>query len=146
MANKPKSFRPRGTPTAAEREREYDQTRYRMQAGRDLYSTGRWKRARALFLAQEENQVCVRCQAKGIVNAGHLTADGLPQTNPKRMHLVVHHSQRHYGDPDVFWDSSKWQAVCPDHHDGEIQAEQTAEARKMIRDIEDRGRVKSSED
>jgi 5-methylcytosine-specific restriction protein A len=132
VANKPRSFKLKGAPTAAQNEREYDRTRYRNQAGRDLYSSARWKAERTDFLAQPQNQFCVRCQAVGILNAGHLTKDGQPQTNPRRMYLVVHHSQRHYGDPAVFWDRSKWQAVCPDHHDSDIQAEQSAEAKRLI--------------
>ncbi len=146
MARKPKSFRVKGSSTAAERERQYDRTRQRNQAGRSLYGTGMWRKARAEFLSLPENQFCVRCLAKGILNSGHLTGEGEPQTNPKRMHLVVHHSQRHYGNLDVFWDRSKWQPVCPDHHDGEIQIEQGEEARKIIRHLEGGGRVKSSED
>lgn len=143
MANKPKSFRPRGTPTAAERQKEYDRTRDRFQAGREFYKGRRWQVERADFLSRPENQFCVRCRANGLLNAGHLTGEGYPQTNPKRMHLVVHHSQRHYGDPDVFWDQSKWQPVCPDHHDGDIQAEESAAAKKLIERLEISGLERS---
>lgn len=126
MAKKPKAFRPAHLPTVEERERQYDRYRDQHRPGRDLYKTYRWQRERADFLAQPENQFCRRCLAGGILNAGHLRKDGSPQSDPRRMHLVVHHTERHHGDPDVFWDRSKWEPLCPDHHDSDAQAEERA--------------------
>ncbi len=125
MASKPKSFRVRGVASAEQREREYDRERDQ-QHWRKWYKTYRWQCERADFLAQPENQFCRRCEANGILNAGHLRSDGSLQTDPRRMHLVVHHAVRHRGDPVLFWDRSKWEPICPDHHDSEAQAEEKA--------------------
>lgn len=124
MATKPKSFRPRGTPPPEERERQYDRQRDRDQAGRELYKTYRWQKARAEFLSLPENQFCLRCKADGLLNPGIYCSDGSVQTNTRRIHLVVHHTERHYGHPELFWDSSKWEPICPDHHDGDAQSEE----------------------
>ncbi|CAN7509406.1 HNH endonuclease signature motif containing protein [Pararhizobium sp. LjRoot238] len=51
------------------------------------------------------------------MNTGYLRIDGSPQTNPKRMHLVVDHVIQHKGDQRLFWDPTNWQPLCPDHHD-----------------------------
>lgn len=125
MATKPKSFRIAGRPTAQQRERDYDRQRDQ-QPWRQWYKTSRWQAERADFLAQPENQFCKRCLANGIMNAGHLCKDGTPQINPRRMHLVVHHSVRHQGKAEIFWDRSKWEPICPDHHDSDAQAEEKA--------------------
>jgi 5-methylcytosine-specific restriction endonuclease McrA len=85
---------------------------------------GQWGKARAVFLAKPANQFCVRCKAHGILNAGHLRADGSPQTNSRRMHLVVDHVIPHRGDTRLFWDRSNWQPLCPDHHDITKQQEE----------------------
>jgi 5-methylcytosine-specific restriction protein A len=125
MANKPKSFRLAGRPTAQQREREYDRDRDQ-QHWRKWYKTHRWQCERADFLAQPENQFCRRCEAVGILNAGHLTMAGDLQASRRRMHLVVDHVKRHHGNPVMFWDRSNWQPLCPDHHDIVKQAEERA--------------------
>ncbi len=122
---KPRSFRLRGSPSTEEREREYDRDRDQ-QHGRQWYKTHRWQCERADFLDQAENQFCRRCEANGILNAGHLRMDGSLQTNRRRMHLVVDHIKRHRGSPILFWDRTNWQPLCPDHHDIEKQAEERA--------------------
>ncbi|MGY5812016.1 HNH endonuclease [Rhizobium sp. LEGMi198b] len=126
MASKPKSFRLRGSPSAQDRERQYDQERDQ-RLWRKWYKTYRWQCERADYLAQPENQFCRRCEANGILNAGHLRMDGSLQTNPRRMHLVVDHVRKHRGNPILFWDRTNWQALCPDHHDIEKQAEERAD-------------------
>lgn len=85
---------------------------------------GQWEKARAAFLARPGNQFCERCKAFGILNAGHLRADGSPQTNKHRMHLVVNHRIPHKGDKALFWDEANWEVACPDHHDIRIQQEE----------------------
>jgi hypothetical protein len=62
----------------------------------------------------------------GLLNPGTMRPDGTLQSDGRRMHLVVHHTVRHRGDPDLFWDSSLWEPICPDHHDSEAQAEEKA--------------------
>ncbi|MBT9370287.1 hypothetical protein [Rhizobium sp. CSW-27] len=129
MATKPKAFRPCHLPSAEERERAYDRHRDQSRPGREFYKTHRWQRERADFLNEPENQLCRRCMAAGLLNAGQLRKDGTPQTDPRRMHLVVHHTVRHRGNPEIFWDRSKWEALCPDHHDIDAQAEERAAGR-----------------
>lgn len=84
----------------------------------------KWQKERGAFLSQPENQFCERCKAAGILNAGHLRMDGSPQTNPKRMHLVVNHRIPHKGDKKLFWDRKNWEVACPDHHDIRIKQEE----------------------
>ncbi|MGU3495920.1 HNH endonuclease [Xanthobacteraceae bacterium A53D] len=84
----------------------------------------RWDKARATFLAEPENCLCVRCKANGILNPGTLRMDGAPEPNPRRRHLVVDHIVPHKGDQKLFWDRSNWQALCPDHHDIAKQQEE----------------------
>lgn len=95
----------------------------RLSARERGYDT-KWQKARGVFLAQPENQFCERCKAAGILNAGHLRMDGSPQTNPKRMHLVVNHRIPHKGDKKLFWDRKNWEVACPDHHDIRIKQEE----------------------
>lgn len=126
---KPKSFRPASRPSAPERERQYDRQRDQ-QPWRKWYKTYRWQKEREAFLALPENQFCVRCKAEGLVNPGVFRKDGTPETNARRLHLVVNHKKRHRGDPDLFWDWSNWEPLCPDHHDIDVQAEEKAEANR----------------
>jgi hypothetical protein len=126
MASKPKSFRVAGRPDAQERERQYDRERNAQRPWRKWYFSNRWKKARATFLAEPENQFCRRCEAAGLLNPGTMRPDGTLQTDPKRMHLVVHHTVRHRGDPVLFWDADLWEPICPDHHDSDAQAEERA--------------------
>jgi 5-methylcytosine-specific restriction endonuclease McrA len=98
-------------------------TEQRRSARERGYDT-KWQKERGAFLAQPENQFCERCKAAGILNAGHLRMDGSPQTNPKRMHLVVNHRIPHRGDKRLFWDKANWEVACPDHHDIRIKQEE----------------------
>lgn len=125
MARKPKSFRLSGAVDAQQAERQYDRQRD-TQEWRRWYKSSRWQKERASFLADPDNQFCLRCLEVGILNAGHLRKDGSPQDNPRRMHLVVHHRIRHRGDPVLFWDRGNWETICPDHHDSDAQADEKA--------------------
>jgi len=123
MVSKPKSFRLRGSPTVEDRQREYDRQRDQ-QEWRRWYKTAKWQRARADFLAEPDNQFCIRCRADGLLNPGIYHKDGTPETNRRRLHLVVNHKLRHNGDPTLFWDRANWEPLCPDHHDIDVQAEE----------------------
>ena len=110
-------------PTAEARQQIHDRDRDQ-QPWRRWYKTARWQRERAGFLAEPENQFCVRCHALGLLNPGIYHKDGTPETNPRRMHLVVNHKLRHHGDPILFWDPGNWEPLCPDHHDIDVQSEE----------------------
>lgn len=92
----------------------------------------KWQQARKAFLALPGNQFCERCKARGVLNAGHLRMDGSPQTNAKRIHLVVNHRIPHKGDQRLFWDRANWEVACPDHHDIRIQQEEAGKVRSGI--------------
>lgn len=63
----------------------------------DLYSTERWRRERATYLARQP--YCQRCtQQARLIRA-----------------TVVDHSQPHRGDPVLFWDQRNWQSLCARH-------------------------------
>lgn len=78
---------------------------------------GRWQRARATFLNQPENQFCVKCRERGLLNPGTMRIDGKIEPNPRRIGLVVDHIIPHRGDQRLFWDTSNWQPLCHDDHD-----------------------------
>lgn len=79
--------------------RRYDASR----PWRKLYSTARYQRERAAFLA--ENHRCVFCQREG-----RLT-----------LSTTLDHIIPHKGDLDLFWDQANWQALCKPHHDAAKQ-------------------------
>lgn len=62
-----------------------------------------WQKARAGHLAN--SPLCVMCERDGRVTLA----------------TVVDHSIAHRGDMKLFWDSSKWQSLCKQHHDSEAQ-------------------------
>jgi 5-methylcytosine-specific restriction endonuclease McrA len=62
--------------------------------------------------------------ARGLVNAGTLRVDGTPETNPRRIDLVVNHKVPHRGDQRLFWDRSNWERLCHDDHDITAQREE----------------------
>lgn len=123
MARKPKTFRPAHLPSVEEAARQYE--RDRGSARQRGYDT-RWEKARATFLAQPGNQFCVKCKARGLLNPGIYRMDGTLETNPRRMHLVVDHTEPHRGDQRLFWDTTNWQPLCPDDHDIVKQREERA--------------------
>jgi 5-methylcytosine-specific restriction endonuclease McrA len=77
----------------------------------------RWQRERAAFLAQPENQFCVKCQARGMLNPGTMRIDGSLETNPRRIGLVVNHITPHKGNQRLMWDRANWEPLCHDDHD-----------------------------
>ena len=84
----------------------------------------RWQRERLVFLAQPENQFCVKCKARGLLNPGTMRMDGTLETNPRRIGLRVDHIIPHKGDQRLFWDRSNWQPLCADDHDITKQREE----------------------
>lgn len=88
----------------------------------------RWQRARLTFLAKPENALCVKCRQRGLLNAGTMRMDGSPETNSRRIGLVVDHVIPHRGDQALFWDRSNWQSLCHDHHDIVKQREEHGQA------------------
>jgi 5-methylcytosine-specific restriction endonuclease McrA len=66
---------------------------------RNLLYGRRWRKARALYIAN--NPLCVFCQQQGRA----VTATELDHIKP------------HKGDESLFWDESNWQGLCRTHHD-----------------------------
>lgn len=98
--------------------------RDRRESARQRGYTHRWECERTDFLAQPENQFCVKCKARGLLNPGTLRMDGTLETNPRRIGLVVDHIVKHNGNPVLFWDRSNWQPLCHDDHDITKQREE----------------------
>lgn len=90
--------------------------------------THQWDKARAAYLAEPGHQFCVRCQARGLLNAGTMRMDGTIETNRRRIGLVVDHIVPHRGDQRLFWDRTNWQTLCHDHHDITKQREEHGRA------------------
>lgn len=88
--------RPVGRREKQERDRDYASNRN--PASVALYRSSRWRNARLRFL--RSHPLCVECQRHGIVTAAS----------------VVDHRDPHHGDPAVFWDESRWQALCASCH------------------------------
>ncbi len=66
-----------------------------------------WERARAEYLASRP--WCAMCAEYG-----------------RRIPAVhVHHTVRHRGNAQVFWDRSKWQGLCEEHHNRDAQQVET---------------------
>ena len=78
------------------RKAEYDKRRPNAS---DRGYDGRWKKARAAFLAKHPH--CVMCSE--------------PAT-------VVDHVKPHRGDQRLFWDSTNWQSLCATHHNSTKQS------------------------
>ncbi|MWP40349.1 HNH endonuclease [Rhodobacter sphaeroides] len=68
------------------------------QAGAAFYATGRWRRARARFLAA--HPLCADCAGLGLVVAA----------------AEVDHIRPHRGDPGLMWDRANWQPLCRPCH------------------------------
>lgn len=94
------------------------------QSARQRGYNSRWEKARAVFLAQPGNQLCVMCRQDGLLNPGTMRMDGSLEANRRRIGLVVDHITPHRGDKRLFWDSSNWQPLCHDHHDITKQQEE----------------------
>jgi 5-methylcytosine-specific restriction enzyme A len=88
---KPPVHRPVGRRDKAQRHRDYAQHRDRNALA--LYRSAAWREARAEFLAA--HPFCSGC--------------GAPAT-------VVDHKDPHRGNPLIFWDRRRWQALCASCH------------------------------
>ena len=86
----------------ADKARAYDRSRP-SAAGRGYDRI--WAAARTWYL--RENPLCVVCQAEGHT----------------RTATVVDHITPHKGDQVIFWDRSRWQALCKHHHDAKTDSE-----------------------
>ena len=87
----PPVHRPVGWRDKPARDRDYGT--HRDRASVTLMASTRWRRARLVFLAR--HPLCVDCG---------------------RGATVVDHRDPHRGDPAVFWDSRRWQALCASCH------------------------------
>lgn len=80
------------------RERDRDNDRKRDPVIRALYRSKRWQTERATFL--REHPLCVECEEHGVIRPAN----------------IVDHIDPHRGDELVFWDRSRWQALCASCH------------------------------
>src|SRR5690606_264856 len=80
------------------RERDQDYARRRNPVARALYRSKRGRTERAAFL--HDHPLCVECERHDLIR---------PAT-------VVDHIDPHGGDETVFWDKSRWQALCASCH------------------------------
>ena len=87
---------PVGRMDKQERDKAY--ARNRDAVATALYHSARWRKARAHFLRRQP--LCAECDRNGIIRAA----------------CVVDHSDPHRGDERVFWDESRWQALCASCH------------------------------
>lgn len=85
------------------------------KVGQALYDY-RWRKYRLTFLA--EHPLCALCLLEGRYVAA----------------TVVHHKVPHKGDYQLFWDRRNHEAVCKDHHDSTLQAEERGVERPLIGD------------
>jgi 5-methylcytosine-specific restriction enzyme A len=74
---------------------------------RSLYHTQRWLRCRLQFLI--DHPLCCECEREGLVVAA----------------VVVDHREghQHRNWRDRFWDQSRWDGLCIDHHNRKSAAE-----------------------
>jgi 5-methylcytosine-specific restriction endonuclease McrA len=77
----------------------------RAEAWQAWYSGRRWRSLRAQQLAREP--LCERCRKLGRTTAA----------------TVVHHVERHNGDPVKFF-AGPFESLCKQHHDGDAQSEE----------------------
>lgn len=76
-----------------------------------------WQKARALFLQQPDNALCVMCKKDGRVTEA----------------TVVDHIVPHRGNETLFWDRRNWQSLCLTHHNSDKQAiEKSGRVKKRI--------------
>ncbi|WP_405131887.1 HNH endonuclease signature motif containing protein [Paenibacillus sp. FSL H8-0317] len=82
--------------------RSYDRNRQSSsQRGYDR----EWRKARADYLVR--NPICVECASDGKVTGA----------------TVVDHEIPHKGDRAIFWDTTRWRALCKTHHDSKTARE-----------------------
>lgn len=105
MPFKAETHKPKGWKPPEQRKKEHDQARgTASQRGYD----SRWNKARKSFL--ENNPLCVRCKAEGVIKAAN----------------VVDHITPHRGDQGLFWSLANWQALCKKCHDTKTAKEDGA--------------------
>ena len=80
------------------REQDRDYARSRNPVAQVLYRSRRWRRERLVFL--KKHPLCCECERDGIISAA----------------AVVDHVDPHRGDETVFWDDTRWQALCTSCH------------------------------
>ena len=68
--------------------------------GKRLYDSVRWRKARAIYLA--EHPLCALCAKMGKDTAA----------------TIVDHIERHEGNYEKFWSQDNWQALCAACHSG----------------------------
>lgn len=87
----------------------------------------KWQQARAGYLLK--HPLCVFCLRDAGIVATDLS-DILSECDAKHVRLpyasVVDHSVPHRGDMVIFWDSSRWQSLCANHHNSEAQRRDNA--------------------
>jgi 5-methylcytosine-specific restriction protein A len=96
------------------RNREYDARRRAEKPWRAWYSTARWQRIREAQFAA--HRLCQRCLDRGLVE---------PAT-------IVHHVDRHEGDPVKFWNGPFASSCQPCHDIDEQRIERGGQARQTI--------------
>ena len=96
MPVRPPIHRPVGR--REKRERDQDYARQRNPVARALYRSKRWRTERASFL--HDHPLCEECERHDLI----------------RPASVVDHVNPHGGDETVFWDRSRWQALCASCH------------------------------
>lgn len=95
--------------------RRLDQRSDAAKIYRKWYNTARWRVARAAQLLKQP--LCERCLSHGVVRAA----------------TVVHHTEAHKGDADLFWDASKYASSCdPCHNVDEQRIERGGKARQIV--------------
>jgi len=96
MPVRPPIHRPVGWREKRERDRDHD--RKRDPVVRALYRSKRWRTERMAFL--RAHPLCSECRRHDVIR---------PAT-------VVDHIDPHRGDEAVFWDRTRWQALCASCH------------------------------
>lgn len=96
MPVRPPIHRAVGRREKLERDRDYQ--RNRDPITRALYRSKRWQTERAAYL--HDHPLCVECKRHDLI----------------RPASVVDHIDPHGGNDLVFWDRSRWQALCPSCH------------------------------
>lgn len=99
----------RGRCAKHQRARTVEHRRY--QHGDAAYSSRRWRRVRAAYLA--EHPICVDCRAEG----------------RPRLATEVDHVVSHRGDPRLFWDHANFAGRCKSHHSAKTWRETLAPRR-----------------
>ncbi|WP_322998447.1 HNH endonuclease [Castellaniella sp.] len=82
----------------------------------------KWQQARAGYLRKHPH--CVMCLA-GLgmtdLQPAEVIVECARRGVAEPLATVVDHSTPHRGDPVIFWDQSRWQALCARHHDSDAQ-------------------------